>query len=126
MLINVCFWKISVDEVNPDTPVCEPDDYGRAKLFGEILLEDIASKVDEISAVSLRLPGVVGVGSHDNFLSKVVNDIFSGSAIQAQNPDALFNNILPISDLCKFVELLAKKCLMAIEFLLWRLLNQLL
>ena len=24
------FGKISVDEVNPDTPVCEPDDYGRA------------------------------------------------------------------------------------------------
>ena len=100
------FGKISVEEVSPSTPIFEPDDYGKAKLLGEVMLDEIAARSEEICALSLRLPGVVGVGSHDNFLSAVVNNLLSGNAIQAQNPDALFNNILPISDLCIFVGLL--------------------
>lgn len=103
------FGKISVHEVNPSTPVCEPEDYGKSKLVGETILEEIVTMSGDICAVSLRLPGVVGVGSHDNFLSEVVNNMLAGRAVQARNPDALFNNILPITNLCNFVECLASE-----------------
>ena len=103
------FGKISAHEVNPSTPICEPEDYGKSKLVGETMLEEIVSRSADIRAVSFRLPGVVGVGSHDNFLSEVVNNMLTGKAIEARNPDALFNNILPITDLCNFVEFLASE-----------------
>jgi nucleoside-diphosphate-sugar epimerase len=49
------------------------------------------------------LPGVVGRGSHHNFLSGALAKILAGEPLEANNPEALFNNIIFIEDLATFI-----------------------
>jgi len=96
------YGRIAVPVVRVDTPSVEPDAYGRSKLDCEALLADTASS-HGLAALSIRLPGIVGRGSHDNFLSNVMARILAGEPIQARNPDALFNNIVHVDDLTRFI-----------------------
>jgi UDP-glucose 4-epimerase len=95
------FGRIEVDVVTPDTPVMAPGAYGRSKLEGERLLAAAAAS-GPLRALSVRLPGVVGAGSHDNFLSGLVAALRAGEPIVARNPEALFNNIVHVDDLTGF------------------------
>lgn len=96
------YGRISVPVVSTDTPDIESDAYGRSKSEGERLL-DAAAADDRLAALSLRLPGIVGRGSHDNFLSASLARIRAGRPVQARNPDALFNNIVHVTDLVAFM-----------------------
>ena len=98
------FGNILVDEVFPDTEIRAPDAYGKSKLAGELLLEEIVHSQPEIAAISLRLPGVVGAGSHDNFLSEAAADMLSGKPITIRNPLSPYNNILPVSSLFGYID----------------------
>src|SRR5205085_4154717 len=51
-------------------------------------------------------PGIVGPGSHDNFLSDVGAKIVRGDPVRASNPDGLFNNVVHVRDLCALIETL--------------------
>lgn len=95
------FGRIDVDLVTPDVPVADPDAYGRSKLEGERLLRDFAA-TSGVRALSVRLPGVVGAGSHHNFLSNLVTAIRGDRPLVVRNPSALFNNIVHIDDLTGF------------------------
>lgn len=97
------FGAITADLVTPQTPVSDPDSYGRSKLAGEQMLDEMAADRPEIGSVSLRLPGIVGPGSHDNFLSASAGRMLAGDQVNARNPDAPFNNILPVANLARFV-----------------------
>lgn len=96
------YGRIEVPLVEVDTPRVDPDAYGRSKFDSEMLLCEAADK-HGIAALSIRLPGIVGRGSHDNFLSAVMAKILAGEPVQARNPDALFNNIVHVSDLAHFM-----------------------
>jgi len=96
------YGRIDVAQVEIDTPRVEPDAYGRSKFESESLLSRVADK-HGVAALSIRLPGVVGRGSHDNFLSSVMARVLAGEPVQARNPDALFNNIVHIGDLADFM-----------------------
>jgi UDP-glucose 4-epimerase len=102
------YGRIDADVVGPDTPIMEPGAYGRSKLEGERLLAAAAASAP-LRALSVRLPGVVGPGSHDNFLSAVVAAIRSDEPIVARNPEALFNNIVHVEDLAGFFADLLEK-----------------
>src|SRR5450631_2478807 len=65
------FGRIEADVVTPDVAPIEPGTYGRSKLEGEKMLAAHAAATCA-HALSLRLPGVVGKGSHDNFLSTII------------------------------------------------------
>ncbi len=95
------FGRIDADLVTPDLPVQQPGAYGRSKLEGERMLAGYAA-ASGASTLSIRLPGVVGSGSHDNFLSNIVAAIGEGRPVVARNPQALFNNIVHIDDLVGF------------------------
>lgn len=98
------YGPISVPVVNESTP-CRPGDaYGRGKLAAEGLVGDWAAESPGRHAVSLRLPGVVGAGSHDNFLSSVVARVAASQKVAAANPASRFNNVLCGAALAKFVE----------------------
>jgi nucleoside-diphosphate-sugar epimerase len=58
----------------------------------------------DFNSLSLRLPGVVGPGAHDIFLSKTLAKIKAGEPIKAHHPDALFNNVVHILDLTYFLQ----------------------
>lgn len=88
-----------VDEV---TAPVDPGAYGRSKLQGERLLDEWCAATGG-RASALRLPGIVGAGARNNFLSDSLLRIRTGQPINARNPDALFNNVVHVADLCAFV-----------------------
>jgi nucleoside-diphosphate-sugar epimerase len=96
------YGRIAVDIVGPDTPINDADAYGRSKRVAEHLLAELSCTHAALRALSIRLPGVVGAGSHDNFLSDAMGRLAAGEMISVRNPDAPFNNIVHIDDLARF------------------------
>jgi len=96
------YGKIKESVVNEETIFQSPDIYGLLKYDGELLLEDWVRDTRG-TGIALRLPGIVGHGSHGNFLSKVFNSIKNGEKVNISNPNGMFNNIVFVEDLAKFV-----------------------
>jgi nucleoside-diphosphate-sugar epimerase len=96
------YGNISVPVVTEDLPPVDPDSYGRSKADGERLL---AAAVGNglPSGLSIRLPGTVGRGSHDNFLSAALARARQGGVLTVRHRDALFNNIVYVGDLARFL-----------------------
>lgn len=97
------YGSVSVAELTEDTPPGELDPYGRAKRDSESLLEKCVGR-GLPSALTIRLPGTVGKGSHDNFLSVFLGRVLRGEKLKGRNPDALFNNVVYVGDLAAFLE----------------------
>ena len=55
------------------------------------------------SGVSIRLPGIVGAGGRNNFLSDSLQRILADEPVIASNPDAPFNNVVHVEDLAAWV-----------------------
>ncbi|MGE0565658.1 MAG: NAD-dependent epimerase/dehydratase family protein [Pseudolabrys sp.] len=96
------YGTIDVPVVTEETPSNAPDAYGRAKRDAETMLEEIVGQ-GLPSGLSIRLPGTVGKGSHHNFLSDALGRVLSGDVVRANNPDAMFNNIVHVGDLADFL-----------------------
>lgn len=97
------YGAVSADIVTEDLPPGQLDPYGRAKRESEALLASCIGRGMH-SALSIRLPGTLGKGSHGNFLSVFLKRILAGEALQAKNPDALFNNLVYVGDLAAFMQ----------------------
>jgi nucleoside-diphosphate-sugar epimerase len=96
------YGDVSVPVVTEDLLPNNPSPYGRAKRDSEVLLEACV-RGGVYSGLVIRLPGTVGKGSHDNFLSTALARILRGETVQARNPDALFNNIVYVGHLAEFL-----------------------
>ncbi|MEC8028076.1 MAG: NAD(P)-dependent oxidoreductase, partial [Pseudomonadota bacterium] len=97
------YGRVTEPVVAVDTPPCEVDDYGCSKQAGEAAMADWTCAEAGRAGLSLRLPGIVGVGSHHNFLSDVATRIFDGAPVTARNSTGLFNNIVHVDDLAAFM-----------------------
>ena len=82
--------------------------YGKIKYKIEEICLDHAKK-NGISLSVLRLPGVVGYGSKDNFISKTLHRIKLNQKIIATDPNSKFNNIITSETLNHFIYKLIKK-----------------
>lgn len=98
------YGKINTSLVDEDTPINKPDQYGISKFNGEKILSDLCNNDRDIESIILRLPSVIGKGSHSNFLSDVMNNIINENRINIVNPDSLFNNAVYIEDLVSFIK----------------------
>ncbi len=80
------YGRIDAPVVTEDLAPVDVDSYGRSKSEGERLLR---AAVDEGlgSALSIRLPGTVGRGSHDNFLSDALVRARAGTAAGSRRRD---------------------------------------
>jgi nucleoside-diphosphate-sugar epimerase len=96
------YGQISASVVTEDLAPVAPDRYGQSKMAGELLLQDAVAR-GLGSGLSLRLPGTVGRGSHDNFLSDALGRVQRGEMLHGRHPDALFNNVLYIGALAVFL-----------------------
>jgi nucleoside-diphosphate-sugar epimerase len=96
------YGQISSQVVTESTRPTDPDAYGQSKLAAEQLLAGLVGKGLKCG-LSIRLPGTVGKGSHHNFLSDTLARILNGEDVQARNPQALFNNIVYVGDLARFL-----------------------
>jgi UDP-glucose 4-epimerase len=100
------YGRVDVDIVDADTPMHDANAYGRSKLACERLLVDLSRAHAHLRAVSIRLPGVVGRGSHDNFLSDTMARLVGGETAIVRNPDAPFNNVVHVDDFARFADTL--------------------
>lgn len=81
--------------------------YGMAKKEIEQKLSIISKEHFDLG-ISLRLPGIVGRGSHNNFLSAVMANILNNRPNVVFHPEEKFNNIVHVSDLARFIEKLSE------------------
>ena len=76
----------------------QPGNYGRTKHAAEMML----SRNESVCSVSLRLPGILGVGANEHWIGSLVACAMKGDPMTFFNPDAPFNNVVHVSDLAKF------------------------
>jgi nucleoside-diphosphate-sugar epimerase len=100
------YGDVAADVVDPHTPINAPSAYGRSKLHCEALLAELSHAQAGLRALSIRLPGIVGPGSHHNFLSDTMQRLAAGERISVRNPDALFNSVVHVDHLAQFAETL--------------------
>lgn len=91
--------KIIYNESKPSTS----SNYGKSKLICEEIINDYC-KTNKVNLLNLRLSGIIGKESKNNFLSnlnnKFLNKIFP---IIAFNKNNLFNHICDIDNLTNFI-----------------------
>lgn len=97
------YGSIATPLVDEDLLPRDADSYGRAKLEAEALLASLAEG-RPCAALSIRLPGTVGKGSHHNFLSDAMGRVLRGDTVIANHPDSPFNNIVYVGHLAAFIE----------------------
>jgi nucleoside-diphosphate-sugar epimerase len=97
------YGAVSAPVVTEDLAPGELDPYGKAKRDSEALLQSCVEH-GLSSGLAIRLPGTVGRGSHDNFLSVALRRVLSGEAVKGRNPDSPFNNIVYVGDLATFLQ----------------------
>lgn len=111
MIINLSSMSVYGEKVNgvvtESTPSYGPSLYGLSKLAAEEIFSDCGRK-SVTKVVHLRLPGVVGSGSHTNFLSKINSSISANEAFSVFNKNDFFNNVLHVDSLIDFVEIILK------------------
>ncbi|MGE0876756.1 MAG: NAD-dependent epimerase/dehydratase family protein [Burkholderiales bacterium] len=100
------YGPIDAPVVDEQSALKAADAYGRSKAEGERLAAAWAARCTG-GAISLRLPGIVGAGSHDNFLSDALAAIRAGRGVAARNPGGLFNNVVHVDELAAFAVHLA-------------------
>ncbi|NQW10004.1 MAG: NAD(P)-dependent oxidoreductase [Alphaproteobacteria bacterium] len=94
--------RVAVPVIDELTP-CAPDTpYGHAKLQAERMLADSVATGTLAGAVALRLPAVVGVGSHDNFPSAVAARLVANDTVTVFNPDGPYNAVVHASSVARF------------------------
>ena len=81
--------------INENTLPNNPNLYGKAKIECEKKLISFCEK-EKINYTILRLPGIVGKNSKNNFLSKISNQISQNNKIKLFNLDQKFNNVLHV------------------------------
>lgn len=86
--------------IKSDTPVINPSTYGQSKLFAETLISSFSNNFD---AVFLRLPGILGYGAKNSWLSKVLANAKQNKDINIFNPEEKFNNAVSTQCLNNFI-----------------------
>jgi nucleoside-diphosphate-sugar epimerase len=74
--------------------------YGITKKDGELVLKNSTFQGE---ILALRLPAVVGRGAKSHWLANVLRKALAGEEIVFDNPESLFNNVVHVSDLCRFI-----------------------
>ena len=80
----------------------KPNSYGISKIECEQLLINY-NKLTKTPYIILRLPGVVGYGSHSNFITNITKKIYKNEKIVVSNRNDYFNNIVFIDDLSRYI-----------------------
>lgn len=91
---------IIVPIIDENTEFAEQDVYGHSKYIGEELFRKGCPNAD---ILSLRLPGIIGIGAERNWMAQVTPRILNNQAFSFFNPNSLFNNTLLATDLATFM-----------------------
>ena len=86
--------------IDRNSPLEATDAYGVTKCESEQLLLGNESGIE---VISLRLPGVVGVGAPQHLLGRWLQSAVGGLEMVVSNPTQPFNNVLHVNDLSRFI-----------------------
>lgn len=88
-------------KINENTNLGAQDFYGKSKIECESILKKFSLKNFNKKIIIFRLPGVVGLNSHSNFISNLKNAFEHdlNNTITINNKNDKFNNILHVEDL---------------------------
>jgi nucleoside-diphosphate-sugar epimerase len=89
--------------VDERTPLNMPDLYGITKYAGEVILQEYSRN---FASTVVRLPGIVGPGLDLGrpWLVGVLQRALKGEVIAYANPEALFNNVIDLAEIGRFVQ----------------------
>lgn len=90
----------TIGTISRDVPHNPRDEYGRNKSELEIYLRH---NVRNFSSISIQLPAVLSNPSNDHLIQRFVDILTKNNAIKLYNPNQLFNNVVSINDLIKFI-----------------------
>lgn len=96
------YGKINESVLEENTKIKDPTIYGLSKLKNEEYI-----KKSNLSAVSIRLPGVVGLFSKRNLLTRILNS--KQRILKVYNKNKLFNNVIHVDNLSNFITKLCNK-----------------
>lgn len=85
--------------INEESDRINPDAYGITKYMAEMLLKEC----DFIEGISLRMPGVIGPGAKNVWLTNIVEKMRNGDAITIYSPEFETKNFVWIDNLSEFV-----------------------
>lgn len=100
------YGKINADLLDESTSIVNPQAYGLSKLICEEILNE-ACKINALSGVSIRLPGIIGKNSVRNWITTSYLAAKRGESIYVSNPSSSFNNVVHISDLVSLISIMA-------------------
>lgn len=86
--------------IDESSPITDPDAYGISKYEAE---QAVKAARRELPSVSLRLPGVLGKGAHNIWLSRVLDTLMAGKPLSYYHPTMPFNNAVHVDDLLAFI-----------------------
>lgn len=91
--------------INEKSDMINPDFYGITKYMAELLLRAESS----IQSISLRMPGIVGKGAKNVWLSNLIEKFKNNEEIKIYSPEFETKNFIHVFDLARFIELLLIK-----------------
>lgn len=100
--------EITEKFVRSATPITNPGPYGYSKRQGELMLEYFE---EILPSVSIRLPGVLGLGAKRHWLACALEKALAGEEITIFNPSAPFNNSVDVDNLSDFILQLSRMSL---------------
>lgn len=98
---SISVYGETLSQVNVQSDMINPDDYGMTKYLCERLLEDshIANRI------VIRLPRTLGKGCDLSYpwIPKVTGQMLKNEDVYYVNPNLMYNNMLYVDDLSKFI-----------------------
>ncbi|MDB2324243.1 NAD(P)-dependent oxidoreductase [Alphaproteobacteria bacterium] len=94
------YGQVSSSKVGHYTSITNPSSYGATKRLNELQLEDESQRM---ACVALRIPALLGEGTHRHWLGNVMQQAKLGQDIVIFNPASQYNNAIHIKDLALFI-----------------------
>lgn len=89
--------------LSESSPVLPDNSYGETKARAEQLVEKWGLTSERRRFLILRLPAVVGLGSHHNFPSDLLSLFAQGKEVKLFNPNNLYNHVILASEVSSFI-----------------------
>lgn len=92
------YGQVHDSEVDENTPITHPNDYGASKLAAENSLSALTA-----GTLSLRLTPILAKGSHSHLIARFLEKARQNEPIEISDPDAPFNSLLHVDNLADFL-----------------------
>jgi len=96
--------RVDISPLGTSQTSHSPTPYGKTKLIAERYLQGSGHGMD---IVALRLPGILGPNAPQHLMSSLIKKALAGNEITLHHAASLFNNVVHVADLSRFIVKLA-------------------